>query len=70
MKLGFSTNSFHRYVHRRKKTPQKVLEFTVFFTIFLLFVGLVYQFIATEVDKSKFKMRGSLISVGKYRVLT
>jgi len=70
LKLGFSTNSFHRYVHRRKKTPQKVLEFTVFFTIFLLFVGLVYQFIATEVDKSKFKMRGSLISVGKYRVLT
>lgn len=70
LKLGFSTNGFHRYIHRRKKTPEKVLEFTVFFIIFLLFVGLIYQFIATEMDKGKFKMKGKLVSVGSYRIFT
>lgn len=70
MKLGFSTNSFYRYIHRRKKTPEKVLEFIVFFIIFILFVGLIYQFIATQVDKGKYKMKGKLVSVGSYRVFT
>lgn len=69
LRLGFSTNSFHKYIHRRK-TPEKVLEFIVFFIIFVLFVGLIYQFIATQVDKGKFKMRGKMVSVGGYRVFT
>lgn len=70
LKLGFSTNSFYRYIHRRKKTPEKILEFIFFFIIFLLFAGLLYQFIATQVDKNNYKMKGKLVSVGSYRVFT
>lgn len=69
MKLVFSTNIFHRYTEQKKRLGLKILETSIFFIIFLFFCGVLYQFIATELDKNRFKMKGKLYSVGSYRLM-
>jgi pimeloyl-ACP methyl ester carboxylesterase len=69
MKLAFSTNIFHRYTEQKKRLGLKIMEFIVFFIIFIFFCGVLYQFIASEMDKSQYKMKGKMFSVGSYRLM-
>lgn len=69
MRLGFSTNVFHKYTEQKKRLGLKIVEFTAFFMIFIFILGGVYQFIATEMDKAQFKIKGKMVSVGSYRLM-
>ena len=69
MRFAFSTNIFHKYTQQKKRLGLKIIEFIAFFLIFIFFSGVLYQFIATEMDKNQFKMKGRMVSVGSYRLM-
>jgi pimeloyl-ACP methyl ester carboxylesterase len=69
MKFAFATNIFHRYTQQKKRMGLKIIEFLAFFLIAIFFSGVLYQFIATEMDKNQFKMKGRMVSVGSYRLM-
>ena len=69
MRFALSTNIFHKYTQQKKRLGLKIIEFIAFFMIFIFFSGVLYQFIATEMDKNEFKMKGRMVSVGSYRLM-
>ncbi|MDP4089391.1 MAG: alpha/beta hydrolase [Bacillota bacterium] len=69
MKYSITSSIFHKYNKKKKTWIFKLFQFVIFFLIFIFFAGVLYQFIASEMDKSQFKMKGKLFSVGSYRLM-
>lgn len=69
MKFSLSSNVFHKYTKKKRTWIFNVIQFILFFLIFIFFAGVLYQFIASEMDKNQFKMKGKFVSVGSYRLM-